>query len=67
LVAPSLVVLCPQLPPSHFAMNDRDDGWQTIMPTSRSGMERLSKHQLESFELQVLRKWEGSRGHWSGV
>ncbi|AEO63962.1 7632381a-719b-484e-9cdd-68c2337217b5 [Thermothielavioides terrestris] len=48
-------------------MGDPGDGWQTVMPTSHSGMERLSHLQLEDVERQILREWETSRGHWSGI
>jgi len=47
--------------------NDLDDGWQTVLPTSHHGVERLSRPQLESYERQVLKDWESSRGHWSGA
>ncbi|KAK3349858.1 kinase-like domain-containing protein [Lasiosphaeria hispida] len=48
-------------------MGDPGDGWQTVMPTSHSGLERLSRPQLEAYERQILRDWESSRGHWSGI
>ncbi|KAL2021674.1 hypothetical protein VTK56DRAFT_6766 [Thermocarpiscus australiensis] len=48
-------------------MGDTGDGWQTVMPTSHSGIERLSQSQLEAYERQILREWEASRGHWSGI
>lgn len=48
-------------------MGDPDDGWHTVMPTSQSGMERLTRSQLEECERQILREWESSRSHWSGM
>ncbi|KAK0616653.1 kinase-like domain-containing protein [Immersiella caudata] len=48
-------------------MADPGDGWQTVLPTKTSGIERLSRSQLEAYERQILREWEGSRGHWSGM
>ncbi|KAL2135820.1 hypothetical protein VTI74DRAFT_6749 [Chaetomium olivicolor] len=48
-------------------MGDLGDGWQTVMPTSHSGMERLPQAQLEECERQILREWEASRHHWSGI
>ncbi len=48
-------------------MADSGDGWQTVMPTSHSGMERLSQSQLEQVERQILKEWEGSKHHWSGM
>ncbi|KAB5543107.1 kinase-like domain-containing protein [Coniochaeta sp. 2T2.1] len=44
-----------------------DEGWQTVLPTSHHGVERLTRSQLEAYERQVLREWESCRGHWSGV
>lgn len=44
-----------------------DDGWQTVLPTSHSGMERLSQAQVDDVERQILREWDSSRGHWSGM
>ncbi|OIW25421.1 kinase-like protein [Coniochaeta ligniaria NRRL 30616] len=44
-----------------------EEGWQTVLPTSHHGVERLSRSQLESYERQILKEWESSRGHWSGV
>jgi len=48
-------------------MADQDAGWQTVLPTKTSGIERLSRSQLEAFERQILREWESTRGHWSGM
>ena len=48
-------------------MAEEGDGWQTVMPNKTSGIERLSRSQLEAFERQILREWESTRGHWSGV
>jgi len=48
-------------------MADSENGWQTVLPTKVSGIERLSRSQLEAYERQVLREWENTRGHWSGV
>ncbi|KAK1754022.1 kinase-like domain-containing protein [Echria macrotheca] len=48
-------------------MADAGDGWLTVMPTKTSGMDRLSRSQLETYERQVLKEWEASRGHWSGI
>lgn len=47
--------------------DDSGEGWQIVLPTSLSGVERLSRSQLESYECQILKDWESSRGHWSGV
>jgi hypothetical protein len=43
------------------------DGWQTVMPKSHAGMERLSPAQLEQAERQILKEWEDSKHHWSGM
>ncbi|KAJ4305983.1 hypothetical protein N0V88_000773 [Collariella sp. IMI 366227] len=48
-------------------MGDPGHGWQTVMPTSHSGMERLPQSQLEECERQILREWDASRNHWSGI
>ncbi|KAK5651399.1 hypothetical protein OQA88_12556 [Cercophora sp. LCS_1] len=48
-------------------MADAGDGWQTVLPTKNSGIERLSRSQLEAYERQVLKEWEATRGHWSGI
>ncbi|KAK4190873.1 kinase-like domain-containing protein [Podospora australis] len=51
-------------------MGDAGDGWQTVMPTTQSSIERLSQEawaQLEACELQILREWEQSHTHWSGI
>ncbi|KAK3394996.1 kinase-like domain-containing protein [Podospora didyma] len=48
-------------------MGDSGDGWQTVMPTSQSAIERLSRSQIESYEKQTLAEWEAARGHWSGI
>ncbi|KAH8888398.1 kinase-like protein [Thozetella sp. PMI_491] len=48
-------------------MGEPGDGWQTVLPTSHSGIERLGRAQLEAYERQVLKDWEATRGHWSGV
>ena len=48
-------------------MGDMADGWQTVMPTSLAGMDRLSRAQLDIHEKSILREWEASRGSWSGV
>lgn len=48
-------------------MDNPGDGWQTVMPTSHLGMERLSQSQLEQVERQILREWEESGHHWSGM
>lgn len=48
-------------------MGDLGDGWQMVFPTSHSGIERLSRSHLESYEHQILKEWESSRGHWSGT
>jgi len=45
---------------------DPGDGWQKVLP--RIGGERLlSRAELEIHERQILKEWEGSRGHWSGM
>ncbi|KAK0615305.1 kinase-like domain-containing protein [Bombardia bombarda] len=43
------------------------DGWQTVLPTTHTGIERLGRQQLESYERQILKEWEATRGHWSGI
>jgi hypothetical protein len=48
-------------------MTGSNEGWQTVLPTSNLGRDRLSKAQLETYERQVLQEWERSNGHWSGV
>jgi serine/threonine protein kinase len=48
-------------------MGDPGDGWQTVLPTSHSGIERLARPQLEAYERQILKEWELTRGHWSGI
>ncbi|KAK4162943.1 kinase-like domain-containing protein [Cladorrhinum sp. PSN259] len=51
-------------------MGDSGDGWQTVMPTTHSGIERLARDahsQLEAYERQILKEWEQSHHHWSGV
>ena len=48
-------------------MGEPGDGWQTVLPTSHSGIERLGRAQLEVFERQTLKEWESLRGHWSGM
>lgn len=64
-----LLCACSALPRAArtAAMGDPDDGWHTVMPTSQSGMERLTRSQLEECERQILREWESSRSHWSGM
>ncbi len=52
---------------AHSAMADPRAGWQTVMPTSHAGIERLSRAHLEAYERQILKEWETSRGSWSGV
>ncbi|KAM7214098.1 kinase-like domain containing protein [Rhypophila decipiens] len=45
---------------------DDDGGWQKVLP--RVGGERLlSRAELEAHERQILKEWEASRGHWSGI
>ncbi|KAK4150634.1 kinase-like domain-containing protein [Chaetomidium leptoderma] len=48
-------------------MGDPGDGWQTVMPTSHLGMQRLPQSQLEACERQILEEWDASRHHWSGI
>lgn len=48
-------------------MANLEDGWQTVLPTKTSGIERLTRSQLEAYERQILREWENTRGHWSGM
>ncbi|KAK4097348.1 kinase-like protein [Parathielavia hyrcaniae] len=48
-------------------MGDVADGWHTVIPTSHAGMSRLSQSQLEECERQILRDWEESWHHWSGI
>ncbi|KAK1836793.1 sperm motility kinase [Podospora conica] len=48
-------------------MADQGDGWHTVMPIKTAGMDRLSRAQLEEYERQILREWDMSRGHWSGL
>ncbi|KAK4118509.1 kinase-like protein [Parathielavia appendiculata] len=48
-------------------MGDVADGWHTVIPTSHAGMSRLSQSQLEECERQILKEWEESRHHWSGI
>ncbi|KAK4224824.1 kinase-like domain-containing protein [Podospora fimiseda] len=51
-------------------MSDAGEGWQTVMPTTHSGIERLARDahsQLEVYERQILKEWEQSHHHWSGI
>ncbi|GAB1315605.1 hypothetical protein MFIFM68171_05815 [Madurella fahalii] len=48
-------------------MGEPGDGWHTVMPTSHSAIERLSQSQVEACERQILREWEASHHHWSGI
>ena len=48
-------------------MGDQGNGWQTVMPVKNIGIDRLSRSQLEEYERQILREWDMSRGHWSGL
>lgn len=48
-------------------MADQGAGWQTVLPVKTTGMDRLSRTQLEEYERQILREWDMSRGHWSGL
>jgi hypothetical protein len=48
-------------------MGDIADGWHTVLPTSHAGMSRLPQTQLEECERQILKEWEESRHHWSGM
>jgi len=46
---------------------DAESGWTTVIPTTPFGVERLPRQQLEFYERQVLKEWEASKGHWSGL
>ncbi|KAK3901895.1 kinase-like domain-containing protein [Staphylotrichum tortipilum] len=48
-------------------MENPGDGWQTVRATSHAGMERLTRAQLEQHDHQILKEWDGSRDHWSGI
>ncbi|KAK2597784.1 hypothetical protein N8I77_012548 [Diaporthe amygdali] len=48
-------------------MDDAAGGWHTVMPTSHHGSNRLSRPQVEQYELQSLKEWKGSSGNWSGL
>lgn len=53
--------------PAFAVMADAGNGWQTVLPIKNSGIDRLSRSQLEEYERSILREWESSRGHWSGM
>ncbi|KAK4175058.1 kinase-like domain-containing protein [Triangularia setosa] len=51
-------------------MDDSGDGWQTVMPTTHSSIQRLSRDawaELEACERQILKEWEQTHTHWSGI
>ncbi|KAL1881345.1 hypothetical protein Daus18300_001198 [Diaporthe australafricana] len=48
-------------------MGDAADGWHTVMPTSHHGHGRLSRPQVEEYELQSLKEWTSSTENWSGM
>ncbi|KAM7190774.1 kinase-like domain containing protein [Naviculisporaceae sp. PSN 640] len=43
-----------------------DDGWTTV-PLRVGGERLLSRAELEAYERQILKEWEASDGHWSGI
>ncbi len=48
-------------------MADPSDGWQTVRTTTHAGMDRLTQAQLEQHDRQILKEWDESRHHWSGM
>ncbi|VBB80329.1 Putative Serine/Threonine protein kinase [Podospora comata] len=51
-------------------MGDSGNGWQTVMPTTHSSIQRLSRDawaELEACERQILNEWERTHTHWSGI
>jgi len=51
-------------------MGDVADGWTTVQSTQRWSQAALDKStwlEREQYELQVIRDWEDSHGHWSGL
>ncbi|KAK3952836.1 kinase-like domain-containing protein [Pseudoneurospora amorphoporcata] len=42
--------------------------WQKALPTTHWGrVERLSHQELEAHEREIIKEWESSPGHWSGI
>ncbi|ORY61544.1 kinase-like domain-containing protein, partial [Pseudomassariella vexata] len=42
-------------------------GWQTVLPSTHSRVERLERAQLEAYERQAIESWATFDGSWSGV
>lgn len=51
-----------------MSRSESRNGWNKVLPTTHSGrVERLSPQELEAHEREIIKEWESSPGHWSGI
>ncbi|KAF6822874.1 serine/threonine kinase [Colletotrichum musicola] len=50
-----------------MADTDGDDGWTKVHRQFQGHPDRLPPAQRELFELERIKEWESSEGHWSGL
>ncbi|OLN87091.1 Mitogen-activated protein kinase kinase kinase YODA [Colletotrichum chlorophyti] len=48
-------------------VDNLDDGWTTVHHQSQVHPERLPHAQRELYEASLIKEWEATQGHWSGV
>lgn len=55
-------------PVAAMSRSESRNGWNKVLPTTHSGrVERLSHQELEAHEREIIKEWESSPGHWSGM
>ncbi|KAK3492746.1 kinase-like domain-containing protein [Neurospora hispaniola] len=48
--------------------SESQNSWNKVLPTTHSGrVERMSHQELEAYEKEIIKEWESSPGHWSGI
>ncbi|KAK3401728.1 kinase-like domain-containing protein [Sordaria brevicollis] len=51
-----------------MSRSESQNGWSKVLPTTHTGrVERLSHQELEAHEREIIKEWESSPGHWSGI
>lgn len=43
------------------------DDFQLVMPTSQASFSRLARVERITLEREMLREWEKTKDHWSGM
>ncbi|CCC09802.1 unnamed protein product [Sordaria macrospora k-hell] len=51
-----------------MSRSESRNAWSKALPTTHWGrVERLSHQELEAHEREIIKEWESSPGHWSGI